>query len=98
MSTFFQLGTGETLKKVFEKTGFTDIDSDRFDLKLHIDSDEQAVIAAFLGGAVALGYRKFDGQTKEEVHAEYLESISSYRNETGYDVPGEFVIVLGRRV
>ncbi|GAA5520104.1 class I SAM-dependent methyltransferase [Aliifodinibius salicampi] len=94
---FFQLGTGETLKKVFENAGFTDIDSDRFDMKLHFDSDKQAVIAAFLGGAVALAYRKFDEQTKEDAHEEYLESIDSYRNETGYDIPGEFVIVSGKK-
>ncbi|WP_372638994.1 class I SAM-dependent methyltransferase [Fodinibius sp.] len=94
---FFQLGTGETLQKTFRKAGFTDIVSERFDMKLHFDSDEQAVIAAFLGGAVALAYRKFDEQTKEEAHAEYLESIGSYRDETGYDIPGEFVIVSGKK-
>lgn len=94
---FFQLGTGETLQKTFKEAGFTDIDSERFDLKLHFDSDKQAVIAAFQGGAVALAYRKFDEQTKEEVHEEYLESIGSYRDETGYDIPGEFVIVTGQK-
>lgn len=94
---FFQLGTGETLRKAFEKAGFTDIGSERFDMTLHFDSDEQAVIAAFLGGAVALAYRKFDEPTKEEVHEEYLESIVPYHNETGYDIPGEFVIVTGRK-
>ncbi|SHF57601.1 Ubiquinone/menaquinone biosynthesis C-methylase UbiE [Fodinibius roseus] len=94
---FFQLGTGETLQKTFKKAGFTDIASERFDMTLHFDSDEQAVIAAFLGGAVALAYRKFDDQTKEEAHAEYLESIGPYRDETGYDIPGEFVIVFGRK-
>lgn len=95
---FFQLGTGETLKKTFKNAGFTDIDSERFDMKLHFDSDEHAVIAAFLGGAVALAYRKFDEQTKKKAHAEYLESISPYRNETGYDIPGEFVIVSGKKI
>lgn len=94
---FFQLGTGETLQKTYKKAGFTDIDSARFDLTLHFDSDEQAVIAAFLGGAVALAYRKFDEHTKVEVHTEYLESIDPYRNKTGYDIPGEFVIVFGRK-
>lgn len=94
---FFQLGTGETLQKTFKKAGFTDIDSERFDLKLHFDSDEQAVIAAFQGGAVALAYRKFDEQTKEEVHQEYLDSIKQYRNGEGYEVPGEFVVVKGMK-
>lgn len=94
---FFQLGTGGTLQKAFEKAGFTNIDSERFDMTLHFDSDEQAIIAAFLGGAVALAYRKFDEQTKQEAHAEYLESIEPYRNGSGYDIPGEFVIVFGKK-
>lgn len=66
-------------------------------MKLHFDSDEQAVIASFWGGAVARAYRKFDEHTKVEVHTEYLESIEPYRNENGYDIPGEFVIVFGRK-
>lgn len=92
---FFQLGTGETLHKTFEAAGFRDVISQRFDVNLHYDSDEEAVIAAFLGGAVALAYRKFDDATKEEAHAEYLESIQPYKNGSGYDIPGEFVITSG---
>ncbi len=94
---FFQLGTGETLQKSFRKAGFTNIDFERFDMTLHFDSDEQAVIAAFQGGAVALAYRKFDEQTKEEVHQEYLDSIKQYRNGKSYDVSGEFVVAKGMK-
>lgn len=64
-------------------------------MTLHFDSEEEAVNAAFFGGAVALAYRKFDKQTKEEAHAEYLESIGPYKNERGYHIPGEFVMVTG---
>lgn len=92
---FFQLGTGENLQKTFRKAGFTNIDSERFDMTLHFDSDEEAIIAAFLGGAVALAYRKFDEQMKEEAHAEYIESIQPYRDSSGYEIPSEFVIVTG---
>lgn len=84
-------------QKTFKKTGFTDIDSKRFDMTLYFDSEEEAVNAAFFGGAVALAYRKFDEQTKEEVHGEYPESIGPYRNETGFDIPGEFVMVTGHK-
>lgn len=94
---FFQLGTGENLYRTFQKAGFEDLRSDRFDMTLHFDSDEQAITAAFLGGAVALAYRKFDKQTKNEVHAEYIESIKSYSDGSGYEIPGEFVIVSGRK-
>ena len=95
---FFQLGTGENLQRSFEKAGFEDITSDRFEVTLHYDSDEEAIIGAFLGGAVALAYRKFDEATQEKAHAEYLESIKPYQNDEGYyDIPGEFVIVTGRK-
>lgn len=92
---FFQLGTGENLSHTFKKAGFEEIRSDRFNVTLHYDSDEEAIIGAFLGGAVALAYRKFDETTKEEAHAEYLESIQPYRTGSGYDIPGEFVVCVG---
>lgn len=94
---FFQLGTGESLRQTFEKAGFTDINSDRFDVTLRYNSDEDAIVAAFLGGAVALAYRKFDEQIKDEVHAEYIESIQRYHNGRTYEIPGEFVVVAGRK-
>lgn len=92
---FFQLGTGESLQKSFEAAGFGEVVSQRFNVNLHYDSGDEAIIGAFLGGAVALAYRKFDDETKEEAHAEYLESIEPYRNGGEYDIPGEFVIASG---
>ena len=92
---FFQLGTGDMLSKSFEVAGFQEITSNRFSYNLHFHNDEQACTAAFLGGAVALAYQKFDEQTKKEVQHEYLDSIEPFRNGKGYDVPGEFVIAKG---
>ncbi len=94
---FFQLGTGNTLAQEFKDAGFEDVEAERFEVSLPYESDEEAIIGAFQGGAVALAYRKFDEQTKNEVHAEYIESIKSYGNGSGYDIPGEFVIVSGRK-
>ena len=62
---------------------------------LHYATAEEACGAAFAGGPVALAYNKFSDAVKTEVHAEYLESISQYKNKTGYDVPGEFVVAIG---
>jgi len=54
--------------------------------------------AAFAGGPVALAYSRFDATTREEAHAEYLESISGFRSGDGqYDIPGEFVAVSGKK-
>lgn len=94
---FFQLGTGSTLQKAFESAGFREIGTDRFKVTLNYASDEEAIVGAFLGGAVALAYRKFDPQTKEEVHAEYIESIQPFWDEEEYKIPGEFVVVTGRK-
>lgn len=95
---FFQLGSGDSLRHSFEKAGFDEVASDRFEVTLGYKTDEEAIVGAFQGGAVALAYRKFDEATKEEAHAEYLESIKPYQNGEGYyDIPGEFVIVTGRK-
>lgn len=92
---FFQLGTGETLRHAFAKAGFAEVTSERFEVNLHYDTGKDAIVGAFLGGAVALAYRKFDEQTKEEVHEEYLESILPFKSGEGYDIPGEFVVTKG---
>lgn len=94
---FFQLGTGQTLQKVMESAGFENVTLDRFTVTLNYPNDEEAIVGAFLGGAVALVYRKFDRQTKTKVHAEYIESIQPFRKGTGYEIPGEFVIASGKK-
>lgn len=93
---FFQLGTGNQLHNIFSDVGFEELSFDRFNVSLNYETEEAAIVAAFLGGAVALAYRKFDDTLKEEVHKEYITSIEPYRNGSGFEVPGEFVVVSGR--
>ena len=92
---FFQLGTGKALQKTFKSVGVRDPTVDRFSFNLHF-KNEDACMAAFLGGAVALAYQKFDDEIRDEVHAEYLKSIQKFKNGKAYEIPGEFVIVLGK--
>lgn len=92
---FFQQGTGNTLELSLREAGFVDYQFKRLYETLLFDNPGQAVRAAFAGGPVALAYQKFDKETKTEVHTEYLNSISSYRNGDGYKIPGEFVIAKG---
>ena len=94
---FFQLGTGDTLQSDFERAGFGDLRLDRLTTKLHYPSSEHALGAAFDGGPVALAYSRFDDSTRKEVHTEYLASIEPYRSGDGYEIPGEFVVVSGRK-
>jgi ubiquinone/menaquinone biosynthesis C-methylase UbiE len=94
---FFQLGTGEALRYTFENAGFSEIQSERIQTVLHYDTPEDACGAAFAGGPVALAYSKFSDQTREEAHAEYLASIERYQEQSGYHIPGEFVVTRGRK-
>ncbi len=92
---FFQQGTKDTLQKTFQEAGFQEVYTERLSVNLNYPTAEEAVMAAFAGGPVALAYQKFNSRTKEEAHQEYLNSITPYRNENGYEIPGEFVIVKG---
>lgn len=94
---FFRLGTRHTLRDEFAAAGFEDIVTERLSTVLHYDSPHDACGAAFAGGPVALAYARFDPQTRDEAHAEYLASIAPYRLGEGYAIPGEFVVVIGRR-
>jgi ubiquinone/menaquinone biosynthesis C-methylase UbiE len=92
---FFQLGTGDTLKRRFEQAGFTEVVEERLMAPMAYDSAVEALGAAFAGGPVALAYSRFDRRTRDEAHAEYLASIEPYRNGAGYSIPGEFVVTRG---
>ncbi len=92
---FFQLGTGDTLARTAEDAGFTDVVTERITTVLRYESGDHAIRAVFQGGPVTMAYSRFDEATREEAHAEYLESIAAYRNGDGYEIPGEFVVVRG---
>ena len=94
---FFQQGTGETLIYSFREAGYRDLEFVRFQVSLNYSSQKQALMAAFDGGAVALAYQKFDEQTKEDVHNEYLASIEPFKKNGIYQIPGEFVVVKGMK-
>jgi ubiquinone/menaquinone biosynthesis C-methylase UbiE len=94
---FFQLGTKNALEICFHEAAFRDVASERISVSLHYEDEDDALGAAFAGGPVALAYGRFDEKTRDEAHAEYLESIAPYRNGEGYRIPGEFVITRGVR-
>jgi ubiquinone/menaquinone biosynthesis C-methylase UbiE len=92
---FFHLGTGDTLAASLTAAGFVNVRAERLSSTLGYSSDEEAADAAFVGGPVALAYSRFDAATQAAARREYLESIATYRVESGYRVPGEFVIASG---
>jgi len=94
---FFQLGTGDAMAETFRFAGFDDVRSERLDVILRYATAEDAIGAAFAGGPVALAYSRFDDQTRDAAHREYLESIASYQRGNGYEIPGEYVVTVATR-
>lgn len=94
---FFLLGTQDLLAQNFEKAGFKDVEIQRLSTTLCYGSAEDACGAAFAGGPVALAYARFSDATRQAAHAEYLASIEPYRTGDSYAIPGEFVVVSGRK-
>ena len=94
---FFQLGGQGALEYAFTKAGFGDLREERIDRPLSFANEHDVLAAVFAGGPVALPYSKFSPEMRDEVHGEYMESIAQYRRGDGYEIPGEFVFMLGRK-
>lgn len=94
---FFSLGTGDALARHLQEAGYRDVTAERFSTELRYQDEDEAIVAAFEGGAVALAYDRFDPGTREKAHREYLGSIEDYRDGDGHRIPGEFVVARGRR-
>jgi ubiquinone/menaquinone biosynthesis C-methylase UbiE len=92
---FFNLGNPEILPISFKLAGFVGIASKTFSTSLLYKTGDEACVAAFAGGPVALAYHKFSEQVRKEVHEAYLASIEQYKLDDGYSVPGEFVLSMG---
>ena len=94
---FFQLGLQGALNLSFDRAGFVDLREERVDRPLQFAGEREVLAAVFAGGPVALAYSKFSEQIRDEAHRDFLESIADYRSGDGYDIPGEFVFMLGRK-
>ncbi len=94
---FFQLGTGEVQKTLFENAGFSNVRSERISVTLDYDSGEDACRAAFAGGPVAMAYSRFDDATRASAHDEYVESIRPFFDGKAFRIPGEYVVTVGTK-
>ncbi|MDX1402106.1 MAG: hypothetical protein R3245_09305, partial [Kiloniellales bacterium] len=77
--------------------GLEQVTIQRFNYPLHFADDREAILAIFDGGAAALAVARFDEATFAAAAADYLQSISPWRNAKGYDIPGEFVVAMGHK-
>jgi ubiquinone/menaquinone biosynthesis C-methylase UbiE len=94
---FFSLGAPGALQFAFEQAGFTGIEEERVELALDFESAYTVCAAIFAGGPVALAYSKFTPEVRDEVDAEFLDSVAAYRRGDAYDIPGEFVFLRASR-
>lgn len=94
---FFQLGGEGVLEHALTAAGFSDIRGERLSSTLAYSNGEEACLAAFAGGPVALAYDRFDEKTRGETHAEYLASIAAFKRGAGYEIPAEFVLAWGEK-
>lgn len=89
---FFSLGAPGALEYTLDLAGFQDVETTRLSIHLDYQDEEEALGAAFLGGPVALAYSRLSDADKSDAHREYLDSLADYRSDSGYHIPGEFVI------
>jgi ubiquinone/menaquinone biosynthesis C-methylase UbiE len=94
---FFSLGEPDALAQLCSDAGFESIEQRRIATVLsYVDADE-ACDAAFVGGPVALAWSRFDAETRARARARYKHAIEPWRRSQSYRIPGEFVIVAGRK-
>lgn len=94
---FFHLGQGDNLARLFVAAGFEAVEQHRIATTLDYVDVEEACDAAFVGGPVALAWSRFGAEVRTRVRERYAEAISRWRVGRGYQIPGEFVVVSGRR-
>jgi ubiquinone/menaquinone biosynthesis C-methylase UbiE len=90
---FFRLGQAEMLARLCVDAGFEVTRQRRLATIMNYANDEEACNAAFIGGPVALAWSRFDNAARARARSRYLEAIAPWRNQLGYRIPAEFVVV-----
>ncbi|MFZ0499131.1 MAG: methyltransferase domain-containing protein [Steroidobacteraceae bacterium] len=92
---FFRLGQGNALARLCIETGVEIHEQHRLAATLCYADAREACNAAFIGGPVALAWSRFDEETRARVCQRYVEAIAAWQHDSGYRIPGEFVVVAG---
>lgn len=93
---FFRLGQGHALADACRAAGFTEVVEERITCTLDYADAHTACSAAFAGGPVAMAWSRFDTATRERATQRYRAAIAAWQCGTGYQMPGEFVVVEAR--
>lgn len=89
---FFRLGQQDSLARLCGDMGFVAVRQQRLAATLAYASADAACDAAFLGGPVALAWSRFDAAARARTRQRYLAAIAPWRQDGGYQLPGEFVV------
>jgi len=90
---FFRLGENDTLAELCREASFDVIFTRRLPTILEYADADEACRAAFLGGPVALAWSRFDDDVRARIRGCYIEALAPWKQDGGYLVPGEFVLV-----
>ncbi|MEJ7687403.1 MAG: methyltransferase domain-containing protein [Variovorax sp.] len=90
---FFSLGQPDTLARLFANARFEGIEQHRFTVTLNYANAVDACSAAFIGGPVALAWSRIDNDARARARRRYLDAIDPWRDDSGYRIPSEFVVV-----
>jgi len=90
---FFRLGQHDALARQCADAGFADVEEQRIAATLDYADADEACDAALVGGPVALAWSRFPADARMRVRSRYVEAIAGWRQDRGYRIPGEFVVV-----
>ena len=94
----FRLGSGKTLSTIFEASGFAKVRTRRLPVMLKYADEPAALTATVEAELSRSAAKRFDPATRQKVGREFLASVASFRQpDSSYEIPGEFVVVDGRK-
>jgi ubiquinone/menaquinone biosynthesis C-methylase UbiE len=92
---FFSLGHKGALAYLCSEAGFEVLQQHRLATVLAYADPEEACDAALIGGPVALAWSRFANPVRARVRQRYVEAIAPWKEERGYRIPAEFVVLAG---
>lgn len=94
---FFSLGVPGAPTAYLRRAGFDDVVEESVPVTLSWGSADEACAAMLEGGAVALAWNRFSGETRAIVRAAYLTSLEPFRHGDRYDVAAEVMFATARK-
>ena len=92
---FFSLGVPGVLSGALTQSKFHQVEERRITGLMHFADRESLLRAVIDGGAVALAAKRYTPETRARVDDAFTASVEAFRVDSGYEIPGEFVVATG---